>query len=86
MTVRLHIDRLVLDGLDLPPGGHHALRAAVEGELARLIAAGGLAPALKDSLAVPSIDAPSIDAGGSPRQLGAAIAGAVYAGVGDGRR
>jgi len=74
--VRLHIDRLVLDGIPLDGA---RVRDAVESELARLIGERGIAA---QSLAVPSVRAPQItfapDA--KPAQLGSSIAGAVYDG------
>jgi hypothetical protein len=82
MNVRLHIDRLVLEGLEVPYASRAALRAAVETELTRLIAGGGLSPALAGGIAVPSVRAPQINADGTPQQLGTSIAGAVYGGVG----
>jgi hypothetical protein len=86
MKVRLHIERIVLDGLDVPYGARAALRAAMERELARRIAAAGLAPALSAGTAVPSVAAPPIEAAGPPTRLGAAIAAAVYGGIGGGER
>jgi hypothetical protein len=84
MNVRLHIDRLVLDGIDVGAADRPQLQAAVERELARLIGAGGIAPELAGGAALPSVRAPQIalapDA--KPAQLGTAIAGAVYGGVG----
>jgi hypothetical protein len=41
VPVRVHIDRLVLDGIDVRPERAAALRALVEGELARALSAGG---------------------------------------------
>jgi hypothetical protein len=82
MTVRLHIDRLVLEGLDVRAGSRGTIAGAVEQELARLIANGGLAPSLAGGAALPSVAGGSIAATGSPTGLGAAIAGAVYDGVG----
>jgi hypothetical protein len=82
MKVRIHIDRLVIDGLDLRHGGRGHLRAAVEQELARLVGENGLAAPLKAGIAVPSLPAPGIEASGSPADLAAAIAGAVYRSVG----
>jgi hypothetical protein len=88
MKVFIRIDRLVvdgLDGLDLRHGGRDRLRAAAAHELSRLVAVGGLAPALAGGLAVPSLPAPPIgarDASGPPARLGAAIAGAIYGSVG----
>lgn len=85
MKVRLHIDRLVLDGLDVPYGARAALRAAVERELAGRIARGGLATALAAGTAVPSIGAPQMQASRNPVQLGTDIARAVYRGIGAAR-
>jgi hypothetical protein len=82
MKVHIHIDRLVLDGLDVPHASRAGLRAAVEQELTRLVAGGGLASELAGGVALPSVRAPQITAAGSPAQLGTSIAGAVYGGVG----
>jgi hypothetical protein len=86
MSVRLHIDRLVLDGLDVPHRSRAALRIAMEREIARLVTEGGLSPTLVRGGALPSLVAPQIEAAGTPAQLGAAIAGAVYGGLGGHRR
>lgn len=86
MIVRIHIDRLVLDGLDVSHASHVAFGGAVERELARRIAAGGLAPSLLGGIAVPSLATSPINAAGPPRQLGTAIAHALYGGLGGGRR
>jgi hypothetical protein len=84
MSVRLHIDRLVLDGVSVAAGGRPQLQAAIESELARLIAAGGLSPELANGIAVPAVRAPqmTLAPNAKPAQLGTAIAGAVYGGVG----
>ena len=84
MNVRLHIDRLVLDGIDVGPADRPRLQAAVEQELARLIAAGGISPELAGGVALPSVRAPQITLAPDAKsaQLGTAIAGAVYGGVG----
>jgi hypothetical protein len=86
VSVRLHIDRLVLDGVDVPYASHDELRAAVEQELVRLISSGGLPRAFAMGLAVPAVGGPAIDGAGPPRKLGAAIAGAVYGGIGGAAR
>ncbi len=82
MRVRLHIERLVLEGLDVPTGAGAGLRQALEAELVRLIAAGGLAGWSARGAALAALPAPPIGTAGPPRRLGAAIAGAVYAGLG----
>ena len=43
---------------------------------------GGIAPSLTGGVALPSVTGGTIAAAGSPTRLGAAIAGAVYDGVG----
>jgi hypothetical protein len=85
MKVRLQIDRLVLDGFDLPPLSRGELRAALEQELARLIAGDGIASTLAQRGALPAVGAPQISAVGTPTQLGSAIAGAVHCALEGGR-
>ena len=83
MNVKLHIERLVLDGVD--GNGHpQLLRAAIEAELTRLLSEGGLAPALDAGGALPAIALPTIAMaqGDAAGVLGTRIAGAVYAGIG----
>jgi hypothetical protein len=82
MRVRLHIERLVLEGLDVPPSSRDGLRHALEAELTRLVTAGGLAPWSTRGAALAALPVPAIGAAGPPRRLGTAIAGAVYAGLG----
>jgi hypothetical protein len=85
MSINVHIERLVLDGL--PVARHQAplVQAAVEAELARLILAEGLAPAFQSGGgATPGVQAPGIrfTSASSPAQLGQKIARAVYGGIG----
>jgi hypothetical protein len=84
MTVRVHIDRLVLDGFALSPVESRHVRAAVETELTRLLADGGLSDELRSGGAMPSVVAGRFEpsAGGSAAQLGAAIAQSVHGGLG----
>lgn len=83
MNVKLHIERLVLDGVD-GNGQPQLLQAAIEAELARLLAEGGLAAALGAGGAMPRIALPAIELAQSEPAgaVGARIAGAVYAGIG----
>ena len=78
MNVRLHIDRLVLDGVNVSAADRPRLQAAVEAELARLIEANGISPALASGVAPPITLAPKA----TPAQLGASIAGSLYGGIG----
>ena len=81
MNVNLHIERLVLDGLELERGHEPLLRAALEAELTRLIAGGGGA-GLVSAETVPRLPAPGIETaggdGGDPAHLGRRIARSVY--------
>jgi hypothetical protein len=83
VRIDLHIDRLVLDGIDLDHAQRPLLQAAVEAELGRLLAEGGLG-ALAAGGAVPSVKAGGFEMSGegSPAQLGKQIAGSVYGGIG----
>lgn len=90
MNVHVHIERLVLDGLTLGPGDAGRVRAAVEAELGRLLADGGVAPELRSGGALPGVTTPSITLGppgapGGPAgalDSGREIARAVYRGIG----
>jgi hypothetical protein len=85
MTVRVYIDRLILDGL---PVTHHQgplVQAAVEAELTRLFTVNGLAENLQTGVAAPSVRANAIQltSENSPARLGTQIAGSVYSGIGE---
>jgi hypothetical protein len=71
MKIEVAIGRLVLDGVDLAPGEEPRLRAAVEAELGRLLAHGGLDPRLLGGGALASLSAapirlPAVQAPGPP--------------------
>jgi hypothetical protein len=84
MNIDLHIERLILEGVDLAPGQRPGLQAAVESELTRLLTEGGLAPQLTAGGALHRVTTPAIrlDRGNGPATLGHQIAGAVYGGIG----
>jgi hypothetical protein len=83
MNIDLHIDRLVLEGLDISPAQRLVLQAALEAELSRLMTTGGLPPGLLSGGSIPSVSAPSIQIGrqNNPAQLGQQIARSVYGGL-----
>ena len=83
-TIQVHIDRLILDGIAVPHAQRPHLQAAVEAELARLLADGGVAPHLATGRVVPQIPGDSIELSphSNPAQLGHQIAHAVYRGIG----
>lgn len=85
MNINLHIERLHLDGISLSPGERPLLKAAVEGELTRLLSSGCLSEALQSGGAsLYSARAAGIQLmnDGNTAQLGEQIAGAVYGGIG----
>ena len=84
MKVRLHIERLVIEGIDLPSDRVPAFRSALSGELGRLIAERGVDATLHSGGRVPSVTAAAVEVphgGQSPRRLGEAIARSVHGGL-----
>jgi len=82
MKIRLHIERLVLDGL--ATSEPRLLHQALEQELRSRLLEGGLSPELRSGGAVPKMNGGAITIGdrNRPAQLGEQIAGAVYSGIG----
>jgi hypothetical protein len=77
MKVRLEIERLVVDGLPLSRGEAGRLRSAVEAELVRLLADGGLGV---QGGAIASVAGPTVPVGDGrdPVAVGTQVARAVY--------
>lgn len=86
MNINLHIEQLLLDGVQIAPNQRHLLQASIEAELTRLLSQGGLAPGMNQGLAVPKISAANLQLtpGNNPTQLGQQIAASVYSGIGNG--
>jgi hypothetical protein len=84
MTITLHIDRLVLEGLPVASGQASAMQHAVERELVRMLATGGLSPTFASGGAAGDIPGGLLQLVGihDPHRLGARIAHAIYAGIG----
>ena len=83
MNIKLHIERLVLDGVNIAPGQRHVLQVSVETELIRLLTDGGLSPGLAQGTALPRVSADAIQlTNNNPTQLGQHIAQSVYGGIG----
>jgi hypothetical protein len=84
MNINLHIDRLILDGVNIPSSQRHLLQATVETELTRLLADGGVSSSLAEGVALPHVSANGIQltGGNDPAQLGRQIAQSVYGGIG----
>jgi hypothetical protein len=85
MRIELHIERLILDGLPIERMDGPMVQAAVESELARLLTAEGLHPALLSGGAMPSVRGGSIQltSDSNPTSLGTEIAQAAYGGLGE---
>lgn len=83
MKVRLHVDRLVLDGIAVACADRPRLKAAFEAELERLIGEGGLDGSFDRGLGVPSVRADGFryERGAGPDEIGRRIAGALYGGL-----
>jgi hypothetical protein len=85
MSIRLHVERLVLDGLPLSRNDGPLVQAAFEAELGRLLAEGGVSGELASGTAVPGLAAEGIHVapGDEPGMIGQRIARAVYGGLGN---
>ena len=83
MNINLHIERLVLDGINIAPGQRHLLQAGVEAELTRMLMNGGLSPAVTQGNVLPRLSTSGIQmTGNNPAQIGRQIAQSVYSGIG----
>lgn len=90
MNVRLHIERLVLEGISVAPDQRSLLQSAIEQELTRLLSAGGsegtgvgINAELQNGGSLYSVRANQIDisSDSGPTEIGRQIAGAVYGGI-----
>ena len=83
MTIHVHIDRLVLDGLPVVRAQRGTLGSALETELGRLLAAEGVGPRLTAGGALTHLRAGDLRLGtaGGAAGLGTQIAAAVHAGM-----
>lgn len=84
MNIILSIERLILDGLPLAQRQRPVLQAALEAELARLLATDGLAYDLCTQGMYPRIAAGDVQVQDNmdARLLGQQIAQAIYKGIG----
>lgn len=83
MNIHLHIERLVLDGVPVPPEQRPHLQAAIESELSRLLSDGSINAELQAGASLHSIRAEQIrlSSDSPPAEIGRQIAGAVYGGI-----
>lgn len=83
MSIVIQIDRLVLEGIDLPAGQRSTFQSSVEAELVRLLAAAGVSSDLASGRYVPSMRAGTITLNEpDPARLAVEVARAVFSGIG----
>jgi hypothetical protein len=83
MNITLHIERLILDGVNIAPDQRHLLQASLTVELTRLLTQSGLAANLIEGVSMPKLSANDVQlTGNNPAQLGQQIAQSVYGGIG----
>lgn len=86
MDMNVHIEQLILDGIDVSPSQREVLGTAVAAELTRLLTANGLSPDIQTGAALGHMPTDTIQLTGNnnPTHLGQQIAQAVYGGIGNG--
>lgn len=84
MTIHVHIERLVLDGLPVTGAQAPRVEAALEAELGRLLADGEVSPGLLSDGAVAHVPGGTIQMSGQsdPAGIGRQVARALYGGIG----
>jgi len=83
MNINLHIERLILDGVNIAPGQRYLLQAGVKMELARMLTEGGVSSSLTQGSSLPRLSTSGIQlTGNNPTQIGRQIAQSVYGGIG----
>jgi hypothetical protein len=83
MNINVHIERLILDGVPESHAQGPIIGAAMETELTRLLATGGLEASLQSGGAWPNLPVSIVQLTASkPAQLGQQIAQAIYGGIG----
>ena len=82
MNIRLHIERVVLDGV--PVENPHVLRQTLEHELTRRLAEGGLSQKFRTGGAIPHLRGGTIQLsnGQSVKELGVQVARNLHRGIG----
>ena len=83
MTIKVHIDRLVLEGMPMGRDDEAVVKRAMEEELGRLLSQGGLSAELASGGSYPVVDGKDMNKTGSGAgETGKGIARAVYGGIG----
>lgn len=83
MNINLHIKRLVLDGVNIPPSQRHLLQASVETERTWLLTNGGLTPSIVEGVALSRLSTSGIRlTNNNPSRIAQQTAQSVYEGIG----
>lgn len=84
MNINVHIDRLILDGIDVEPSQKKELKVAVETELSQQLVNLGIGSTMQSNNNHQSVEGGSfsIENVRRPTRLGQQIGNAVYKGVG----
>ncbi|HYQ17179.1 MAG TPA: hypothetical protein VEQ58_15510 [Polyangiaceae bacterium] len=82
MSINLHIETLLLEGLELSRAQAERVRAALTSELSRLLETGALEPEQLQAV-VSRLEAPplAVSTNWAPEQLGAQLATSVLSGI-----
>lgn len=82
MNINLHIERLVLEGVNITADQCDLLQASVTTELTRMFAEGGLSSGFFQGAVLPRISTESIQlTGNNATKIGQQIAQSVYGGL-----
>ena len=82
MEFNLHIERLVLDDVNITPGQNDLFQASVINELTHLFNSGGLGSNFVSGASINRVAANSIQLNdGKPQTLGQQVAQSVYGGI-----
>ena len=83
MIINLHIDRLILEGVDIAPHQQHLLHASVTAELTRMFSNDSPVRGFAKGFSIAHVSTGSVQlAKNNPTQLGRQIAQSVYRGIG----
>ncbi|MGB3653857.1 MAG: hypothetical protein WBA41_21955 [Rivularia sp. (in: cyanobacteria)] len=82
MNLKLNIEQIILEGVDVPRSQRPRLQAAVSAELSRLLTEKGVPPHLQNGGAISSIPATvNVTKSIKPEQMGREIAQSIYGGM-----
>ncbi len=85
MKINLHIERVVLEGIDVGAGDRELIRESIASELGRMLGDGGLGNGLSGGISRSRVMAGDVQlTADKPVEFGRRIAGSVFKGVGGG--